>query len=419
MITNSTSATGCTRRSWFRALTAVITILFVCSVTVTAFATANAYSPVEVVDGSNSVSISSKTLDPHALVKEAGFTLDPNDKLILTDYVAGEGGKIVIKRSKLVRVEDNGIVAYFLGYSNSLKDVFNSKGIVINEDDKVEGAESNSKLFDGMKVFIKRAFSVVIDFDGKSEKVAITEGTVGDALDKAGVELSEDDIVTPSRDTKLNGFTKIRIFRVKNKTKVEIEKIPFETEIVSDPDMFVGEEKIITKGEEGEKKLFYTEKYIDGELEEVTFKKEKIAKKPVTQVKKVGTKPREILSDYKGTTNPISDLKVPADVKLDENGIPVNYKSVTTGKATAYTGDPATASGRKPMPGHIAVDPKEYPYGTEMYIVSADGSYVYGYCVAADTGGFVKMGNTDIDLYMDNEDMCLDWGNRGIKIYVL
>ena len=71
------------------------------------------------------------------------------------------------------------------------------------------------------------------------------------------------------------------------------------------------------------------------------------------------------------------------------------------------------------MPGHIAVDPEEYPYGTELYIVSADGSYVYGYCIAADTGGFVEMGNTDVDLYLNNEDMCYNWGNRDIIIYVL
>ena len=138
MITNSTSATGCTRKRGFRILTAVITVLFACSVTVTAFATASAYSPVTVVDGSNSVSISSKTLDPHALVEEAGFALDPNDKIILTDYTAGEGGTIVIERSKLVRVEDNGVVAYFLGYSDTLSDIFSSKGIVINEGDEVE-----------------------------------------------------------------------------------------------------------------------------------------------------------------------------------------------------------------------------------------------------------------------------------------
>lgn len=417
MITNSTSATGCTRKRGFRILTAVITVLFVCSVTVTAFATANAYSPVTVVDGSNSVSISSKTLDPHALVEEAGFALDPNDKIILSDYIAGEGGTIVIERSKLVRVEDNGVVAYFLGYSDTLGDIFSSKGIVINDGDEVEGFAS--KIFDGMKVFIKRAFSVVVDADGESKKVAIANGTVKDALDKAGVEVGEDDVVEPSLDTNLNGFTKIRIFRVKFKTKVETKKIVFETETIADPDMFIGEEKVITEGVEGERKLFYTEKYVDGELEEVTFKNEKISKEPVNEVKKVGTKPREILSDYKGTAEPISDLKVPSHVEVDENGIPVNYKSVITGKATAYTGDPETASGRTPMPGHIAVDPKEYPYGTEMYVVSADGSYVYGYCVAADTGGFVEMGNTDIDLYMDNKDMCYDWGNRGVKIYVL
>ncbi len=417
MITNSTSATGCTRKRGFRILTAVITVLFACSVTVTAFATANAYSPVTVVDGSNSVSISSKTLDPHALVEEAGFALDPNDKIILSDYIAGEGGTIVIERSKLVRVEDNGVVAYFMGYSDTLSDIFSSKGIVINEGDEVDGFAS--RIFDGMKVFIKRAFSVVVDADGESKKVAIANGTVKDALDKAGVEVGEDDVVEPSLDTDLNGFTKIRIFRVKYKTKVETKKIAFETETVSDPDMFIGEEKVITEGIEGERKLFYTEKYVDGELEEVTFKNEKISKEPVNEVKKVGTKPREILSDYKGTAEPISDLKVPSHIEVDENGIPVKYKSVVTGKATAYTGDPATASGRTPMPGHIAVDPKEYPYGTEMYVVSADGSFVYGYCVAADTGGFVEMGNTDIDLYMDNRDMCLDWGNRGVKIYVL
>lgn len=125
------------------------------------------------------------------------------------------------------------------------------------------------------------------------------------------------------------------------------------------------------------------------------------------------------LSAYKNTDNAISELTPPDTLELDENGVPVDYEYCIEGKATAYTGDPATASGRVPMPGHIAVDPNEIPYGTELYVVSADGDYVYGYCIAADTGGFVSTGNTDIDLYMDNEEMCYDWGNRPVKIYVL
>lgn len=141
--------------------------------------------------------------------------------------------------------------------------------------------------------------------------------------------------------------------------------------------------------------------------------------KTTTEENKINADDFGSLSEFGNSGLPISELDIPEDLNLDENGIPENYAYCVEAKATAYTGDPATASGRTPMPGHIAVDPKEYPYGTELYVVSADGKYIYGYCVAADTGGFVKMGNTDIDVYLDNEDMCDDWGNREVKIYVL
>ena len=167
------------------------------------------------------------------------------------------------------------------------------------------------------------------------------------------------------------------------------------------------------------------------EVETTTEKStQETAKKNITKAPKHETeyihydtgKPNQVfysLDKYKNTYIPISELEVPDDVKVDSKGRPKNYSYKYEAKATAYTGDAYTASGRKPMAGHIAVDPNEFPYGTELYITSADGKYVYGYCVAADTGGFVKMGNTDVDLYFNTEDMCYDWGNRDIIIYVL
>ncbi len=418
MITNSLSVNGESRKKSFRVLTAVITVLFVFSVTVTAFASSNAVSKVTVTDGEKSVSISTKETDPRKIVNLAGFTLDANDELDTDGYNAEEGGTIVIEKAKVVRVEDSGIVSYFVGYGETLGNMLSKEGFVFGSDDEI-GENPAKNIFDGMRVFIKRAFSVSIDFDGDSKKVFLANGTVEDALKKANISVDSDDVVSPSLDTKLDGFTKIRIFRVKYDTKIENQPIAFETKTIPSADMYVDEEEIVTKGVNGEKRVFYTEKYVDGILEETVFSKETVLKEPVTEVKKVGTKQRETLSAFKNNGTPISDLKVPSDVKLDKNGIPVDYAYCVTGKATAYTGDPATASGRKPMPGHIAVDPREFPYGTELYVVSADGSYVYGYCVAADTGGFVEMGNTDIDLYMDNKQMCTDWGNRGVKIYVL
>ncbi len=418
MITNSLSENKASRKSSFRILTAVISVLFICSVTFTAFATTNAVNKVTVTNGEKSVSISTAETDPYAIVKATGFDLDINDEINTKDFSAEDGGTIVIKKAKLVRVEDNGVISYFLGHDETLGNMLSNKGFVFGNDDDL-GVNPSENIFDGMKIFIKRAFSVDINFDGETKRVFLAKGTVADALEKADISIGEDDIVSPSLDTKLNSFTKIKIFRVKFSIKSETQEIPYETEIIKDSNMYVGEEKIVTEGINGEKYAFFTEKYVDGELEETVFSREKVIKEPVNEVKKVGTKQRATLAAFKNNGAPISDLKVPSDLNLDKNGVPVDYEYCISGKATAYTGDPATSTGRKPMPGHIAVDPNEIPYGTELYVVSADGSYVYGYCIAADTGGFVEMGNTDIDLYMDNEDMCYDWGNRNVKIYVL
>lgn len=353
MITNSVSVNARTSKISFKFLTAVITVLFVFSVTVTTFAATGSYN-VTVTDGEKSVSISAGTNDPRELVKLAGFRLGANDQLDLSDFTAGKGGEIVIERAEVIKVEDNGIISYF------------------------------------------------VDNDEKAEKVS-----------------GKGSITVPSLKTPFTSLNDIRIFKVKYDTKIETLPIEYETEYIRSADMYDDEQVLVTEGVNGEKRVFYTAKYVDGVLEEKIYERAKVLKEPVNEVIKVGTKKRETLDSHKNNKAPISDLKVPSDLRLDKNGIPVDYAYCVKGKATAYTGDPETASGRTPMPGHIAVDPREYPYGTELYVASADGKYIYGYCIAADTGGFVKMGNTDIDLYMDNEDMCDDWGNRNVKIYVL
>ncbi len=81
-------------------------------------------------------------------------------------------------------------------------------------------------------------------------------------------------------------------------------------------------------------------------------------------------------------------------------------------KATAYThtGN-QTATGTWPKVGTIAVDPRVIPLGTRVYVVG------YGYAVAEDTGGAIK-GNI-IDLFMETENQCINWGRRNVTVYIL
>lgn len=118
--------------------------------------------------------------------------------------------------------------------------------------------------------------------------------------------------------------------------------------------------------------------------------------------------------------NQMSDIQVPDDILFDENGVPLNYSRVLTGRATAYNMGTTTATGTRVHPGVVAVNPNIIPYGSKMYIVASDGSgYVYGYASAEDTGGFIYWNNAPlVDMYVNSYDDACVWGNRPVTVYI-
>ncbi|MBD5149100.1 MAG: hypothetical protein HDT18_01680 [Oscillibacter sp.] len=102
-----------------------------------------------------------------------------------------------------------------------------------------------------------------------------------------------------------------------------------------------------------------------------------------------------------------------------ENGQTLTFSSKRTMRGTAYTSGGSvgtrTASGTAVHVGVVAVDRNVIPLGTKVYVVSNDGYYVYGFAVAEDTG---VRGNT-IDLYMDTNRQCIQFGVRECTVYIL
>lgn len=93
-----------------------------------------------------------------------------------------------------------------------------------------------------------------------------------------------------------------------------------------------------------------------------------------------------------------------------------SYKATYQMKATAYSGGGYTAMGirvvRDPNGlSTIAVDPTVIPLGTKVYIPG------YGYAIAADTGGAIK--GYKIDLYLNSEAECYQWGVRPVTLHVV
>lgn len=403
-----------------RKLAAIISAFAViCSVaTITVFAAATTYKVTVNEEGKESVTVSTRadTVEEFAADNADVLAMGEYDYLDASAFVAGEDSTVTVVRAQTIKVNDNGEELYLNGAGPA--------AYVLEKNGRALGKFDETNLADGEFVSadrtleVKRAFGVTITADGEQYEVLIASGTVKDAVARAGIAMSEDDETDPQLDTQVSNEMEIKVLRVEYKERTVTETVPFDTVTRRTPDLYVDQTKVSVKGVDGEKIVTYKDKYVNGELDSSEAVSETVTKEMVTQVVLKGRVARVKNIKLKSKT-PISELKVPSKVKLDSNGLPVNYKKIVDGTATAYYGGGGTASGRKAMPGHIAVDPKQFPYGTELYIVSLDGKFCYGYCIAADTGGFVKRNSCTVDLYFNTYEECCQWGYRGVRIYVL
>ena len=270
---------------------------------------------------------------------------------------------------------------------------------------------------------IRYTFPVTIKTGNEEFTVETSSATVAQILGLVGIGMDDDDIVKPDADTVVDKKTTIEFFDVEFVNGTEIEAIPFETTTEYSASLAKGDSKIVS-GKNGEQKVYYTEKRINGEVVEKFVSNKEIITTAVSGKKIVGTAAPASAPTTKAsavttsaTTKTISTLTPASPIALDANG---NYKSKRVVQATAYTYTGHRCStGVNPQPGYIAVNPNIIPYGTKMYIKSCDGSYIYGYAVAADTGGFIKSRPTNVDLFFASNSACSAFGRRNVEIYIL
>lgn len=172
-----------------------------------------------------------------------------------------------------------------------------------------------------------------------------------------------------------------------------------------------GDTVTIREGENGEKTVSYRVKYENGVEVSREVISECVTKAPVDKIVEYGAQ---------------SSVTVPAvtsETNVDTGKL--NYKYVVECNATAYdmsaeeNGGYAgqTATGVPLDKGVIAVDPRVIPLGSRVYVEALDGSWTYGYAVAADTGGAIK-GNR-VDLCYRTRYECIQFGRRPCRVYVL
>lgn len=131
---------------------------------------------------------------------------------------------------------------------------------------------------------------IAILVDGRRQEVETRASTVREVLVEAEVALGSLDRVEPDLWESVKKGMEIRVIRVREESEVEVQKVPFESPVIKDEALEVGESLLMQEGEEGKEEVVWLVTYEDGE--EVARKEvaRRVILEPVPEVKLVGAK---------------------------------------------------------------------------------------------------------------------------------
>lgn len=343
-----------------------------------------------------------------------------------TSYIITDGDRVTVHRS----------------YSSDPYEVLTEAGIELEKEDTYETGYA-----DGMNQITVRRMQMVTVINRGAQSVIGTYGeTTGSLLARMGITPGTGDTLSCSSETQTYDGMTIELVHTETRIEEEDTTVPYPVNYYEDPDLEPDAEIVLVAGQNGLTHVKSEVTYRNGKEVSRVIVQETVKTKPVTQlvIRGVDRTIMEQPADPEPTEQSVSSgstssggssssgpstsggsrydgsAETDGNVIMTSSGESYTYVDVMTCSATAYTCEGYvghTYSGTLARVGAIAVDPTVIPLGTKMYVVSNDGQYVYGYCVAEDIGGGIK-GNK-IDLYFDTYAECWDFGVRMCTVYIL
>lgn len=347
------------------------------------------------------------TLKKRDLVFRVGAILLP---LIFTVLLLSQ---TVFAKTTYVITDGNRVLVHTTSATDP-KAVLAEAGLTLGADDTYTTTTQEG---DGSAAInVCRNKTVSIDYYGEHMEAESYGETVEELLNRLNLSWNQTDIVSQSLDAEVYDGMELRIAGVVKENQTYTKALAHETVYCQDATLPAGTQRVLTEGVDGQVVCDVVVTYINGEESQRTLIEERVMTQPVDEVVALGCG-----ADTAELSE--SDQAVIGDGIITlPTGEVLTYSKVMEFCATAYTHtdpgcDMITATGTTVHWGTVAVDPKVIPYGTRMFIVNADGSFVYGVATAEDCGGAIK--GRRLDLYMPTYRQCINFGRQQCQVYFL
>ncbi len=301
-------------------------------------------------------------------------------------------------------------------YTSSATDpaaVLDEAGLALGEDDTY----TTQAGIGISEIKVQRSVTVTVDYCGEQTSVNAKDETVASLLKRLNIQVDGNTAVSAPLEMTVTDGMKITVTRSVQNTETYTTAIPYKITYCYDAGLPVGQESVVTEGEDGLLLCTANAVYVDGQESSRTVLEQTVIRQPVNKVVAVGTGTDIPVSKYSDWGITITDDQI-----ILPTGEILTYTGTMQALGTAYTHTDAgcdfyTATQTYVHIGTVAVDPNVIPWGTRMFIVSNDGEYVYGVSTAEDSGSSIKKDR--IDLYFPTTGECIQFGMRDCTIYFL
>lgn len=382
----------------------VVTCSVIASTTLSVNAMSNDYC---VVDGQSVTYVSALSNNTDRVLDRAGVALNNDD----TYTYDNKTNTITVMRAFDTSVKDvNGNYYTYRTNRGTVADALKACNVTLGANDTVSPSLSTPLTSDMGTITVSHWNNVTVNIDGEPKTLKVATGTVLEqALKSANLGIDDDDIVSVDKNTIVVGDMALDVNRATVEEQTSVAPVAYGTVTKETSSLPKGQTQVETPGVNGERVVTNRITTIDGEVAAIEELSSTQTKAPSDEVVLVGT----------ATTGNASSSPSFGGGNGTADGVPVEYSSLIQATCTAYTGGGTCSTGVPAAYGYVAVNPNQIPYGTRMYICSPDGSVVYGYAIAADTGGAMMSGSAAVDLYFDTQAECAAFGRRTMNIYIL
>lgn len=292
-------------------------------------------------------------------------------------------------------------------YRTDPASVLLAAGLELDEHDSYTAADTS--------ITIRRAQTIQVSYHGKSFSVTSTGETVGHLLDRLGLIIGESDVLSHPRAAKTYDGMSLRIDRVVQQRQTYTRVLPKTVLRCNSDALPLGTEEILIPGRDGELLCTADVTYVNGVESRRDVIREEVVRGAFQSIVASGTG-----SSATGISRGVPVVE--GNTITLPNGQVLTFTHTGTVRATAYTHTDAgcnmlTATESTVHVGTVAVDPRFIPYGTRMFIMASDGSYIYGISEAEDCGGDIV--GDRVDLYLPTFQDCMEFGRRDCTVYFL